>query len=125
MKLPKWFAVTATTTALSLLAAACSQSPTPAPAAAASKVESVGAVSPALERYDDKVLEDQLWQRPDLSPRERSIVTVAAMIARNQTVEMPFYINRALDNQVTPTELSEIITHLAFYSGWPNAMAAV
>ncbi|WP_264057362.1 carboxymuconolactone decarboxylase family protein [Mycolicibacterium frederiksbergense] len=82
-------------------------------------------VSPALQRYGDEVLENQLWQRPDLSPRERSIVTLAALIARNQTVEMPYYINRALDSEVTPAEVSEIITHLAFYTGWPSAMSAV
>src|SRR5215469_16490962 len=54
----------------------------------------------------------------------RSIVTLAALIARNQTIEMPYYFNLALDNGVKPREISEIITHLAFYSGWDNAMAA-
>jgi 4-carboxymuconolactone decarboxylase len=67
----------------------------------------------------------ELWQRPGLTARERSIVTVSALIARNQTIEMPFYFGLALDNGVKPRELSEIITHLAFYSGFPNAMAAV
>jgi len=60
-----------------------------------------------------------------LSPRDRSVITVAALIARNQTAEMAFYFNLALDNDVKPSELSEIITHLAFYSGWGNAMSAV
>jgi 4-carboxymuconolactone decarboxylase len=59
------------------------------------------------------------------APRDRSIVTVAALIARNQTIEMPYYFNLALDNGVKPSEISEIITHLAFYSGWANAMSAV
>ena len=67
----------------------------------------------------------ELWKRPGLAPRDRSIVTLAALIARNQTVEMPHYIELALDNGVKPREISEIITHLAFYSGWGNAMAAV
>jgi 4-carboxymuconolactone decarboxylase len=67
----------------------------------------------------------ELWSRPDLSLRDRSVVTVAALIARNQAVEMPFYFERALDSGVTPAELSEIVTHLAFYSGFPNAMAAM
>lgn len=58
-------------------------------------------------------------------PRDRSIVTVAALIARELTLSMPYYFNRALDNGVKPSELSEIITHLAFYSGRGNAMAAV
>src|SRR6202012_2427381 len=58
------------------------------------------------------------------SPRDRSIVTLSALITRNQTLELPFYLNRALDSSVKPGEIAEIITHLAFYSGWPNAMAA-
>jgi 4-carboxymuconolactone decarboxylase len=80
-------------------------------------------VSPALERYAQGPLSD-LWKRPGLTPRDRSIVTLAALIARNQTIEMPYYFNLALDNGVKPREISEIITHLAFYSGWENAMAA-
>src|SRR5438309_11336543 len=63
--------------------------------------------------------------RPSLAPLDRSIVTQAAMIARNQMSDMPYYVNLALDNGVKPREISEIITHLAFYSGWGNAMAAV
>jgi len=122
MKLTKLPLLTAAI-ASAILASACSESSSSGDAnSTATQVESV---SPALKRYGDEVLENQLWQRPDLAPRERSIVTVAAMIARNQTAELPFYMNRALDNGVTPAELSEIITHLAFYSGWPNAMAAV
>src|SRR4051812_38529871 len=80
-------------------------------------------VSPALERYAQSRLMGDLWKRPDLSARDRSIVTVAALIARNHTVEMPYYVNLALGNGVKPSELSEIITHLAFYSGWGNAMS--
>lgn len=81
-------------------------------------------VSPALERYTSAIVND-LWKRPGLSPRDRSIVTISALIARGQTVEMPYHLNLALDNGVKPGEISEIITHLAFYSGWPNAMSAV
>ena len=84
----------------------------------------VHAVAPALEKYRERVL-DEVWQRPGLSARDRSIVTIAALIARNQTVELPLYLNRALDNGVKPAEISEIITHLAFYTGWANAMSAV
>lgn len=87
--------------------------------------EDVRAVSPALERYAQDRLSRDLWKRPGLSTRDRSIVTVAVLIARNQTVEMPYYFNLALENGVKPAELSEIITHLAFYSGWGNAMSAV
>jgi len=82
-------------------------------------------VAPALDRYTQGRLLGDLWKRPDLSPRDRSIITVAALIARNQTIEMPYYFSLALDNGVKPSEISEIITHLAFYSGWANAMSAV
>ena len=87
--------------------------------------EDVRAVSPALEHYTKGVLFDGLCQRPELSPRDRSIVTVAALIARIQTIEMPYHFALALDNGVKPSELSEIITHPAFYSGCANAMSAV
>ncbi len=87
--------------------------------------DDVRAVSPALEQYTKGPLLDGLWKRPELSPRDRSVVTVAALIARIQTIEMPFHFALALDNGVKPSELSEIITHLAFYSGWANAMSAV
>jgi 4-carboxymuconolactone decarboxylase len=87
--------------------------------------DDVRAVSPALEHYTKGPLLDGLWKRPEMSPRDRSIVTVAALIARIQTIEMPFHFALALDNGVKPGELSEIITHLAFYSGWANAMSAV
>ena len=81
-------------------------------------------VAPALEKYAHGPLAE-VWKRPGLAPRERSIVTVAAIIARNQIMEMPYYFDLALNNGVKPSELSEIITHLAFYCGWPNATSAV
>ena len=84
----------------------------------------LGLVAPVLEKYAAGPIAE-LWGRPGLSPRDRSIVTLAALIARNQAIDLPNQINRALDNDVKPREISEIITHLAFYSGWPNAMAAV
>lgn len=80
-------------------------------------------VSPALEKYAQGPVAE-LWRRPGLAPRDRSIVTVAALIARNQAIDLPQEMGRALDNGVKPRELSEIITHLAFYSGWSNASAA-
>ncbi len=87
--------------------------------------EDVRTVAPALEAYTQSRLLGDVWKRPDLAPRDRSIVTLAALIARNQMIEMPFHLNLALDNGVKPCEISEIITHLAFYSGWGNAMSAV
>jgi len=87
--------------------------------------EDVRTVAPALEAYTHSRLLGDVWKRPDLAPRDRSIVTLAALIARNQTMEMPFHLNLALDNGVKPREISEIITHLAFYAGWGNAMSAI
>src|SRR5690242_16334673 len=81
-------------------------------------------VAPALDKYAQGPLAE-LWKRPGLTPRDRSIITLAALIARNQTIEMAYYMNLALDNGVKPREISEIITHLAFYSGWASAMSAV
>jgi 4-carboxymuconolactone decarboxylase len=89
-----------------------------------SKPEDVRAVAPALEGYAQRFVQGDLWKRPGLSPRDRSIVTIAALIARDQTVELPYYLGLALDNGVKPSEISEIITHLAFYTGWANAIDA-
>jgi 4-carboxymuconolactone decarboxylase len=86
--------------------------------------DDVRMVAPALERYTEGAL-GELWKRPGLSARDRSLITAAALIARNQTIEMPYHLSLALDNGVKPSEISEIITHLAFYSGWANAMLAV
>ena len=81
-------------------------------------------VAPALADYTQSTLFGDLWKRTDLTPRDRSFVTVAAMIAANQTSVLPFYLERALDSGVTPVEVAEIITHLAFYTGWPNSFSA-
>ena len=85
----------------------------------------IRAVAPALDKYAQERLLGEVWKRPGLNARDRSVVTVAALIARNQTIELPYYLNLALDNGVKPSEISEIITHLAFYSGWANAMSSV
>jgi 4-carboxymuconolactone decarboxylase len=82
-------------------------------------------VSPALQRYLQTTVVGDLWNRADLGLRDRSIVTLAALIARNHTTALPFFLSQALDHGVTPAEISEIITHLAFYSGWGAAIAAV
>jgi 4-carboxymuconolactone decarboxylase len=87
--------------------------------------DDVRMVAPALERYTQKVLVNDLWKRPDLSPRDRSLVTLAVLIARNQTTELPSHLNLAFENGVIASEISEVITHLAFYSGWGNGMSAV
>lgn len=109
----------------SFAAAIAALSLTAAPAAQAEpSQEDLPMVAPALERYTQETLLGGVWTRPGLSARDRSIVTLAALIARNQTIALPFHLGLALDSGVTPREVSEIITHLAFYSGWGNAMAA-
>lgn len=82
-------------------------------------------VAPALEHYAKERLMGDLWKRPGLSARDRSIVTLSVLVARNQPAELPHYLELALDSGVRPGEISELITHLAFYSGWGNAMGAV
>jgi len=117
-------------TSFSLLLAACSTADkTPANSIAqnpvATSLDDVRAVSPALAHNTEKLLLNEVWKRPGLSPRERSLVTLAVLISRNQTVELAYHFNLALDNGVKPAELSELINHLAFYSGWGNAIASV
>ena len=85
----------------------------------------VQSVAPALDKYARDRLLGEVWKRPGLAARDRSLVTLAALIARNQTVELSFHISLALDNGVKPAEIAETITHLAFYAGWGNAVAAV
>ncbi|WP_160010149.1 carboxymuconolactone decarboxylase family protein [Rhizobium sp. 18055] len=88
-------------------------------------LDDVASVSPALENFTKTTIVSELWSRPDLSPRDRAVVTIAALVARNQTIGMQHYFTKALDSGVTPPEISEIITHLAFYCGWGNAFFAV
>lgn len=84
-----------------------------------------GDVAPALAEYTDRVLFGDVWKRPGLSPRDRSLVTVSALVAGYRTNELPFHLKRALENGVRKDELIELITHLAFYSGWPTANTAL
>jgi 4-carboxymuconolactone decarboxylase len=82
-------------------------------------------IAPRLTEITDDVLFDDVWQRPGLSPRDRSLITVAALVANYRTNELPFHLKKALENGVTRDEIVELITHLAFYSGWPTAGTAV
>jgi 4-carboxymuconolactone decarboxylase len=82
-------------------------------------------IAPALADYTDRVLFGDVWRRPGLSPRDRSLITVAALVALYRTNELPVHLKKALDNGITRAELLELITHLAFYSGWPTANTAV
>jgi 4-carboxymuconolactone decarboxylase len=78
---------------------------------------------PALVEYTENLLYGDVWERPALSKRDRSLVTVAALIATYRPEQLSVHIGRALENGVTREELAEVITHLAFYSGWPAAMS--
>ena len=117
----KHFAAMVATLALS--AAAPAQAQTKAVPSTSPALNDARMVAPALGKYAQGALAD-LWKRPGLAPRDRSIVTLAALIARNQTIELAYYLNLALDNGVKPREISEIITHLAFYTGWSNVMSS-
>jgi len=80
--------------------------------------------APKLIELTDNVLFGDVWERPGLAKRDRSLITVAALIALNRTEQLRGHLERALGNGVTKDELIEVITHLAFYSGWPTAMSA-
>lgn len=82
-------------------------------------------IAPALADYTDRVLFGDVWERPGLSPRDRSLITVATLVALYRTNELPVHLKKALDNGVSREELIELITHLAFYSGWPTANSAL
>ena len=87
--------------------------------------ERFGEVAPGLVAYTTDYLFRDLWLRPDLAPRDRSLITVAALIASAQVPQITFHLNRAMDNGLTQDQAAEVITHLAFYAGWPNAMSAL
>jgi 4-carboxymuconolactone decarboxylase len=86
--------------------------------------EAVRNVVPDLIGYTEKWLFGEVWERPGLSKRDRSLIVVATLIALGRERQLVGHLNRALDNGVSKNEISEIITHLAFYAGWPAAMTA-
>lgn len=81
--------------------------------------------SPTLAAFTDRVILDDLWQRATLAPRDRSLATIAALVAGGDTGQIAFHVQRGLDNGLTETEIAEAMTHLAFYAGWPKAISAV
>jgi 4-carboxymuconolactone decarboxylase len=85
----------------------------------------IGDLSPKLVELTDEVLFGDVWARPQLAQRDRSLVTVSALIAMNRPDQLRSHLARARDNGVTQEELIETITHLAFYAGWPSAMTAI
>ena len=84
-----------------------------------------GEFAPALVSFTDDTLFGQVWTRPELSPRDRSLVTVTALATAGNTGQLTYHVGLARQNGVTETELIEAITHLAFYVGWPRAMSAM
>jgi len=87
--------------------------------------QAFGHIAPALAEYTDEILFGEVWKRPGLSPRDRSLITVASLVALYRTNELPFHLKKAIENGISRDELIEVITHLAFYSGWPTASSAV
>ena len=87
--------------------------------------ERIGDIAPKLADLTEDVLFGDVWERPALSKRDRSLVTVSALVAMNRTEQLPYHLQRAIENGITKEELVEVITHLAFYSGWPTAMSAM
>jgi len=85
----------------------------------------IGDFAPKLVDLTDRVLFGEVWERPELSKRDRSLATVAALVALNRPDQLRFHLSKAVENGVRKEELIEVITHLAFYSGWPNAMSAI
>jgi 4-carboxymuconolactone decarboxylase len=84
-----------------------------------------GDFAPAFVGFTDDVLFGQVWPQKELSPKERSLITVAALTAGGNTEQLTFHLGLARQNGATETELIEAITHLAFYAGWPKAMSAM
>ncbi len=87
--------------------------------------QDVGPVAPGVVKYTSDLLFHDLWLRPALAPRDRSLVTVSALIASGQVAQIPYHLNKAMDNGLTKAEASEALTHLAFYAGWPNVFSAI
>ena len=100
------------------------QTPVPAPTASRAQ-QLMGDIAPKLADLTDQVLFGDVWERPELSKRDRSLVTVAALIVLNRPDQLRSHMTRALQNGVTPAELTETITHMAFYAGWPSAVSAI
>ena len=84
-----------------------------------------GPTAPGVVQYTTEILFRDLWLRPDLAPRDRSLVTVNALIAAGQVAQIPYHLNRAMDNGLTRAQAAEVLTHLAFYVGWPNVFSAL
>jgi 4-carboxymuconolactone decarboxylase len=85
----------------------------------------MGDFAPKLAELTDEVLFGEVWSRSELSQRDRSLVTVAALISNGNTEQLRSHLSRARANGISDTELTEVMTHLAFYTGWPRAISAI
>ncbi|WP_233571492.1 carboxymuconolactone decarboxylase family protein [Cellulomonas triticagri] len=85
----------------------------------------VGDLAPAFVHLTDDVLFGEVWARPDLSPRDRSLVTISSLVSAGNTEQLRAHIPMGLDNGLTREEIVEAITHVAFYAGWPRAVSAL
>ena len=84
-----------------------------------------GDIAPKLIELTDNVLFGDVWERSQLSKRDRSLITITTLIALNRMEQLPFHLEKALSNGITKDEIIEVVTHLAFYSGWPTSMSAL
>ena len=91
----------------------------------ADMMKKIADFDPKIIELNNQVLFGDIWERPGLSKRDRSLITVAALVALYRTNELPFHLARARENGVSLDELAELCTHLAFYAGWPSAITAV
>jgi 4-carboxymuconolactone decarboxylase len=87
--------------------------------------KAIGELAPKLVELTDEVLFGDVWERPGLSKRDRSLITVTTLVALYRTEQLGFHLRLALQNGLSEDELAEAITHMAFYAGWPNAMTAI
>jgi 4-carboxymuconolactone decarboxylase len=85
----------------------------------------LGDFAPKLLELTDDVLFGDVWKRPGLPPRDRSLITIAALVAGGNTEQLAFHLRLGKQNGLTEAEIVELITHLAFYAGWPRAMSAI
>ncbi|MFE3280549.1 carboxymuconolactone decarboxylase family protein [Nocardia sp. NPDC059239] len=90
-----------------------------------SVLQNLASIAPKLVELTDEVLFGDIWERTELSPRDRSLVTVTALAALYRTEQLDFHLKFALDNGLSKEELAEALTHLAFYAGWPTTVTAL
>ncbi len=87
--------------------------------------DAMGEIAPRLRAITDDLVFGEIWERPELSKRDRSLITVSVLVALYRTGQLPGHFRRALDNGVTKEEIGELLTHVAFYAGWPTVAQAV